>query len=218
MKGARFAAHSDFGPSLASSSMPFRPADLAIYAAHAAFWIVFAAAFALRRKSPALASSPESREHRAAKHSRLLVAFHFVGFAVMYTGIEFAVFHRRATDLFPGQRVVGAMVIATGAVLSASAILYFHSWRFRAEVQKGHRLATGGPFAVVRHPIYTGLDLLALGSALWLQSPLVWAGFALMAVCGDVRARSEEKLLIEVFGDDYISYKKRTWRTIPGIY
>jgi protein-S-isoprenylcysteine O-methyltransferase Ste14 len=198
--------------------MQCRPADLAIYAAHAAFWMVFAVAAATRKKCPPRVGDPESRETRTAKHSRLLVAIHLAAFAVMYTGIELAVFSRGVPNWFPGHRVAGAIVIALGALLAASALLYFRSWRFRAEVDQGHQLATGGPFFVLRHPIYTGLNLLALGSAIWLPSPVAWAGLALMVLGGDLRSRAEEKLLTEVFGADYVAYMKRTWRMVPGIY
>ncbi len=48
------------------------------------------------------------------------------------------------------------------------ALDYFRSWRFRAKLDEGHQLATGGPFRLLRHPIYMGLNLLALGSAFWV--------------------------------------------------
>jgi protein-S-isoprenylcysteine O-methyltransferase Ste14 len=54
-----------------------------------------------------------------------------------------------------------------GAALMSWARVWFASWRFRAKVDASHQLATGGPFALLRHPIYMGLNLLALGSAVW---------------------------------------------------
>jgi hypothetical protein len=84
----------------------------------------------------------------------------------------------------------------------SSALVFFRSWRFHAKLDEGHQLATGGPFRLVRHPIYAGLNLLALGSAIWAPSPIIWAGFALIAIGSDLRARSEEKLLERAFGEN----------------
>jgi protein-S-isoprenylcysteine O-methyltransferase Ste14 len=94
----------------------------------------------------------------------------------------------------------------------------FRSWRFQARIDATHRLSTDGPFAFVRHPIYAALDLLALGSLLWIPTPWTAAGLLLMMVMGDVRARGEEKVLLAAFGEDYRRYSARVRRFVPGIY
>ena len=109
-------------------------------------------------------------------------------------------------------------VIASGAVLMNWAMVHFRSWRFRATLAEGHELATGGPFRFVRHPIYMGFNLLALGNAIMVPTPLVWAGFVLMGLGSDLRARVEERLLVQAFGHTYSNYMERTRRFIPGIY
>jgi protein-S-isoprenylcysteine O-methyltransferase Ste14 len=63
-----------------------------------------------------------------------------------------------------------------------------------------------------------GLNLLALGTAIWVPTTLVWAGFILMAVGSDLRARAEEPLLVGAFGHTYREYMARTRRFIPGVY
>lgn len=198
--------------------MQVRRVDYLVYAAHAGFWLVFAVASRMRRRGQPGNDNPVSNAKRTAAHSRLLVGIHFAAFAVINWGIGQALFGGGVPRLFSGQRIVGALVIAAGALLSASAVLYFRSWRFRAAVNTGHQLATGGPFSVLRHPIYMGLNLLALGTAIWIPTPIIWSGAALMIIGGDLRARAEEKLLIEVFGSDYVAYMKKTWRCVPGIY
>ena len=100
----------------------------------------------------------------------------------------------------------------------AWALVYFRSWRFRAKLDERHQLATGGPFRIVRHPIYMGLNMLALGTALWVPTAIVWAGCVLMAIGSDLRARAEETLLASAFGPVYHEYRKRTRRFVPGIY
>jgi protein-S-isoprenylcysteine O-methyltransferase Ste14 len=139
-------------------------------------------------------------------------------FGVMYFGLGQAVIPSRVPEWFPGQRLVGASVIVSGAALMSWALVYFRSWRFRAKLDQGHQLATGGPFRLMRHPIYMGLNLLALGTAIWVPTAIVWVGFALMVLGSDLRARAEEKLLEQSFGEPYRSYLARTQRFVPGIY
>jgi protein-S-isoprenylcysteine O-methyltransferase Ste14 len=196
-----------------------RNADLAIYAVHGCYWAaMIVGRLAGRKWKRSGDSGIVAREVKTAKYSRVLVGVHFVAFAFLYSGIASAVFQGQTPIWFPGQRIVGGVIIGVGAALAASAMLYFQSWRFRAEVSSGHRLATGGPFSVLRHPVYMGLNLLALGSAFWIPTGVVWIGFVLMLIGSDLRGRAEEKLLLESFGDNYLDYKARTSRCVPGIY
>jgi len=63
-----------------------------------------------------------------------------------------------------------------------------------------------------------GLNLLALGTALWVPTAIVWAAFVLMAIGSDLRARAEEPLLRQAFDSAYREYCARTRRFVPGIY
>jgi protein-S-isoprenylcysteine O-methyltransferase Ste14 len=198
--------------------------DLALYGEHVAFWSAFGLTrliLRLRERDGTATSDPATvsqQDTTTAPFSRALLGVHMLAFAVMYFGVANAVFPRRVPVWFLGQRIVGSMVIASGAVLVTWALVSFRSWRFRAKVEEGHQLASGGPFHTLRHPIYMGLNLLALGTALWVPTTLVWVGFVLMAVGGDLRARAEEALLERVFGPLYREYRLRTRRFIPGIY
>ena len=95
---------------------------------------------------------------------------------------------------------------------------FFHSWLFRAKLDQGHQLATKGPFRLLRHPIYMGLNLLSPGTAIWVPTVTVWIGFVLMVVASDLRARSEESLLAHAFGSTYTDYCAHTRRFIPRLY
>ena len=199
------------------------PDAVAIYAVHAAFWATFGIArlFARTRgpdSSGASGPPPVSNQFVTAPFSRALIAFHSVAFTVMYVGIVQAVIGGHVPVSSPGQRMIGALIIAAGAALAAWALVNFSSWRFRAKLDAGHQLATGGPFRFLRHPIYMGMNLLALGTAVWMPTLMVWAGFLLMAIGSDLRARSEEPLLERTFGRAYQDYRARTCRFLPGIY
>jgi len=191
--------------------------DLLLYVVHLLFWGAFGLTrLASRDPAPASPAPPVAEE--AAPHSRLLLGVHMVAFALMYAGIGNAVLPDRVPGWFPGHRVAGTVVIALGAAMMCWALLYFKSWRFRAALTPDHQLATGGPFHYVRHPIYLGLDLLALGSALWVPTPVLWVSVVLMALGSDLRGRAEEKLLATRFGAEYARYLEQTKRFLPGFY
>ncbi len=197
--------------------------DFAIYFVHWAFWGAFGLTRIIlqrrdRNEGRAADTAPGLQKENAAPYSRSLLAFHALAFGFMYFGIGYAVIPDRVPEWFAGQRALGTLVIAAGAALVVWALVYFRSWRFRAALDKSHELSTGGPFRILRHPIYMGLNLLALGTALWVPTPLVWAGFVLMAIGSDLRARAEETILQQAFGDSYREYCGHTRRFVPGIY
>jgi protein-S-isoprenylcysteine O-methyltransferase Ste14 len=190
---------------------------LFIYAFHAAFY----ALFLLRKlgdRSPALAAAAGS-DAPSAPHARALIAIHMAAFWVLYFGLGQALLSGHGSRLlFSPQEVLGAAVIVVAGALLASALRVFRSWRLLARIEEGHQLCTAGPFRFVRHPIYVSMDLLALGTFLWVPSPIVLVGAILVVLAGDLRGRGEEKLLAAVFGDVYRGYCRRTARTIPGLY
>jgi protein-S-isoprenylcysteine O-methyltransferase Ste14 len=199
--------------------------DLRIYGAHAIFWLCFVAGDLVARRRPRHApAAPAATTHAAsgeplrAPNARMLVFIHMIAFALMYSGVGRAVFDLHTPAAPVWQRVLGALVILGGGVLVAAARIAFASWRFQAQLDAGHQLATGGPFGIIRHPIYAGLDLLALGTALWVPSVLTIVAVPAMALAGELRARAEEPLLERAFGDEYRAYRRRTKRFIPGLY
>src|SRR5262249_5678348 len=166
-------------------------------------------------------SSPEgpvTSQEYTARFSKTVLAVHSLGFLVMYFGIGNAVLPGRVPAWFAGQRIVGTLVIAAGAALISWAVASFHSWRFLAKLDRGHELATNGAFGLLRHPIYMSFNLLALGSAIWVPTVIVWSGFVLMVLGSDMRARSEEALLKQAFGPVYVEYSAHTKRFIPFVY
>jgi protein-S-isoprenylcysteine O-methyltransferase Ste14 len=200
-----------------------RLTDLAIYVMHVVFWGTFGVArlfFHPSNRHPN--QSSESLSIAEAKHtvrfSRILVAFHGLGFAVMYSAIGSTVFSRHVPLRCAGHAPIGALVIVAGAALAAWALMYFGSWRLQAALDAGHQLATGGPFRLLRHPLYLALNLLALGSALWVPTTISWVALVLIVIGGDLRARAEESLLKRAFGPVYEAYCAQTPRFLPGIY
>jgi protein-S-isoprenylcysteine O-methyltransferase Ste14 len=76
-------------------------------------------------------------------------------------------------------------------------------------------LRTTGPYSLARHPIYTGLIAIAVGTAIGAASlPHIVAATALVGLLS-YKARFEETLLIERFGSDYREYGRQAGRFLP---
>ncbi len=161
---------------------------------------------------------PQAQQLHQAPNAKALLAFHSVGFGLLYFALGQAIMTRRVPHLFPGQRMLACVLVLLGAAFACWALLYFRSWRFKAQLDAGHDLATGGPFAWVRHPIYLGLSLLALGSLVWVPTAWVACATVWMLLGADLRARAEEKLLTAGFGAAYTAYCNKTARFVPGLY
>ena len=93
---------------------------------------------------------------------------------------------------------------------------YFVSTSMGAQLFKDHQLVTSGPFAIVRHPMYFGLILAALGSLLLYHTwtSLLFAAFAPTIV---LRARREELVLAAQFGEEWKKYCARVPLFFPRL-
>ncbi len=78
-------------------------------------------------------------------------------------------------------------------------------------------LVESGPFALVRHPIYGGGFLMALGWAIWFRGPLTLAYTGGLLVFLDMKSRREERWLCEKFRG-YRDYQARVRKLIPFVY
>ena len=109
---------------------------------------------------------------------------------------------------------IGSVWLATTAVKTLGK-----EWSLTARLVEGHKLATSGPYAYVRHPIYSGMlgMLVATGLAISHWAALL-AGLVVFFVGTIIRVRSEEKLLREAFGDEFENYAQRVPAIVPGVY
>jgi protein-S-isoprenylcysteine O-methyltransferase Ste14 len=180
-------------------------------------WFVFAGTFILRQKPP---SSPDQKRDRG---SLIGVALQGVSY-----GIVWGVRRESFTPIVAGNEPIAiaaasllAIVAAVGSVwLVISAVKTLgKEWSVTARLVEGHKLATSGPYAYVRHPIYTGMlgMLVATGLAIshWVA---LLAALAIFVVGTIIRVRSEEKLLWEAFGEQYENYAQRVPAIVPGLY
>jgi len=89
-------------------------------------------------------------------------------------------------------------------------------WSGAITRKEGHRVVATGPYALVRHPIYTGLIFALFATAIAQARPSALAGAALIAFGLWVKARAEEGFLAaELGGDAYGDYRRRVPMLVP---
>jgi len=114
---------------------------------------------------------------------------------------------------------VGALITFAGLVFSIWArFVLGRNWSSTVTVKKDHELITRGPYSLVRHPIYTGILMAFVGSAIARSE---WRGpvAAILAFLGLwQKLRTEERFMREQFADRYLSYCKRVRALIPFFF
>jgi len=178
-------------------------------------WLVFAGVFLLRKKPP---SPPDQKREPASLFG--------VALQGMSYGLVWGVRRPMFTSIFGNEpiSVVTGLLAICAAVSSVWLITMAvrtlgKEWSLTARLVEGHQLATSGPYALVRHPIYSGMlgMLLATGLAVshWLA---LLAALILFFIGTTIRVRSEEKLLREAFCHQFETYARSVRAIVPGLY
>jgi protein-S-isoprenylcysteine O-methyltransferase Ste14 len=111
--------------------------------------------------------------------------------------------------------VLGIALTAIGLWIAIAArITLAGNWSAAVEIKEDHALIRSGPYRHVRHPIYSGLLLALLGSALTLNRWSAVLGFVLIFASLWLKARHEEKGLRQAL-PDYAAYARETAALIP---
>jgi len=85
-------------------------------------------------------------------------------------------------------------------------------------LQAHHELRTDGPYAITRHPIYTGLAGMLLGTVLLNGLGVSLVFLIVGAVFLATRIPIEERLMGETFPDEYARYRERVPLLVPGLH
>lgn len=116
-------------------------------------------------------------------------------------------------------RWIGIALLAIGGVLRIAPVFVLgHRFSGLVAIQEGHQLVTGGLYGVIRHPSYLGLLVGALGWVLVFRSLVGVLLTVLLVPVLVARMNAEERLLASEFGEQYATYRARTWRMVPRIY
>jgi protein-S-isoprenylcysteine O-methyltransferase Ste14 len=114
--------------------------------------------------------------------------------------------------------VAGLILTILGLAFSAWARdVLGRNWSGRVIIQVDHQLITAGPYAYVRHPLYTGLLTAFAGTALVSGDYGSLLGLFLAVNIFRLKARREEQLLEAEFGTGYAIYRAHTGSILPRI-
>ena len=115
--------------------------------------------------------------------------------------------------------LLGLLLVMAGLAFAVWARVYLgRNWSGTVTVKENHELIRSGPYAIVRHPIYTGLLLAMLGTAIVLGE---WRGllsFCFLSAAFWFKLRREERFMADSFPDTYPSYRAQVSALIPLLH
>jgi protein-S-isoprenylcysteine O-methyltransferase Ste14 len=126
---------------------------------------------------------------------------------------------RRFLPLTPGVFALGVVLTALGLGFAIWARRHLGAyWSGVVTIKVEHRLIRSGPYALVRHPIYSGILLAILGTVIALGEVRGLLAFCLATAAFIRKARLEERWLSEQFGDEYRRYQREVKALIPFLF
>ena len=159
-------------------------------------------------------SPPRRQGSSRARWGSLAVLVAVLGFRLAWNDL------RRVTDDSWWIELPGFVLLLVSTVFTIWARLRLgRMWSASPNMlQADHELRTDGPYAITRHPIYTGLLGMLLGTVL-LNGLGVSLGFlAVGAVFVATGIPIEERLMSTAFPDEYASYRERVPLLVPGLH
>jgi protein-S-isoprenylcysteine O-methyltransferase Ste14 len=171
------------------------------------YWIV--SAWSVRRN-----------ERGESGTQRLLTAIvlGFGGFLIFARASHVGALDRRFVPDSKAGRVVALIMVTSGLGFSVWARVHLGKfWSARVTLKEGHQLIQSGPYARVRHPIYSGIALAMIGTALFVGEWRALLGAGIFIVGHWLKARREEALLTSQFGQEYAEYRDRTGSLLPRL-
>ena len=144
----------------------------------------------------------------------LLVQFPLVGLTLVLGRVG----PRLPSPLGTVARPLGLGLIAAGATFFAAGLATLgRNLTPFPRPKDDATLVRGGPYRVVRNPVYAGGILMSLGNTLWHRRPLGLLGTAALLLFFDAKASREERWLEQRFSE-YPAYRRRTPKLVPGLY
>lgn len=145
---------------------------------------------------------------------------HYILIAVAATVMNIKVYPL-TIQLFPFLNYIGILSIicsVLGLILTLMARRTLaKNWSSSVTFKKDHELITWGVYKYMRHPIYTGILLMLIGTILAIETVGVVAGFIIIFIAFWLKLKQEENLLTKHFSKEYPAYKNKVKALVPFI-
>jgi protein-S-isoprenylcysteine O-methyltransferase Ste14 len=162
------------------------------------------------------------RTARSQSRGSRLVQILLAASAIMIgftSSFSFAPLTRALVPAAPAVAYTGIVLTAAGIGFAIWARVFLAgNWSSSVTVKENHSLVRRGPYALVRHPIYSGILLGLIGTAIAWREVRGAISVALIFVMLCLKIRLEEKFMAEQFGDEYRDYSRQVKALIPLIY
>jgi protein-S-isoprenylcysteine O-methyltransferase Ste14 len=174
------------------------------YAILAAGWLMWVTPFFLIKKSRA---SPATLDRRA----RWGIVLQALAYSLLWQNR----FWERSLDSWRLAFSVVFMILASVFSWSGARALG-RQWRFDAGLNADHQLVTSGVYRIVRHPIYSSMLWMLIGTGLMIAPvPMLLLSLLLFVIGAEIRVRVEDRLLASRFGEQFYRYQRTVAAYIP---
>lgn len=114
---------------------------------------------------------------------------------------------------------IGLAIDAAGCAFAIWARFYIgRNWSSDITLKEDHELMRSGPYGIVRHPIYTGLLVGILGTAIGIGELRGLLALLLALAAWRHKANQEERLMVQQFGSAYESYRRKVKGLVPFVW
>jgi protein-S-isoprenylcysteine O-methyltransferase Ste14 len=175
-------------------------------------WIVFVVYWAVGALKT---RRTERTESFASRYGILFIEI--AGFVLLFSGYaDIGILGHRVAPRAYALGLTGVALTWAGIALALWARWHLGQfWSARITIKEDHELIRTGPYARLRHPIYSGLDLAAIGSAIAIDRWRCVAGVCLIILGYWIKARREEGMLTAQFGADFQKHCRHTGFLFP---
>lgn len=181
----------------------------------ASLWVIFCFYWVVSALRVKRTQQMEAAGRRFGTVAILVVA----AFLIFARRVNLGILSRRFIPQSEAIKAASIILVAVGVAIAIWARRHIGEyWSSRVALKEDHHLIQSGPYARVRHPIYSGMLLAMIGTGLFVGEWRAIIGVLLVFAAHWQKARREEKLLATQFGPTYQEYCGRTGSLIPRLH
>jgi len=177
-------------------------------------WLVWGAYWIISSRT-----AKQKAERQSARNRAGYFVFTVAGFILLTSNTSHVYpLKKRVVPQTFAVALVGAIICTLGTIFTLWARhVIANNWSSDVAFKKEHELVERGPYSIVRHPIYTGMLIMVLGTAIVAGALAQFVAIAFVFVGFWIKMKQEEALLTAHFPNEYPAYQERTKRILPFV-